>query len=362
MRELRQTTGNRKWKGDDWLQNQSTFLRLTEDFYGQYGNFILTGCVYSNGSISEGVVILAGKACLFASATGVVAPYYVKQVSENENVEYETGQGIGFTTYRAVACAAGDTGAFRLDNALRFTGVFKPNNAANADNTAKAATADNAKLLNGVGNGACLFNRVIDEAINLNELLPNGAYLVTGLGLSSIGIPIPAEGVLLVSGYDTRTSQPVGSRIVQRYTVIATNITYERTVRVIGSAGNYIYQVTPWVGRTDWETLTLEAGITGSLKIRFNGIGNVEISGGIVNPNNQSSGFNIAGLPAKYKPLDIVNVPVNAFLSTAANGAYIARGPYISIGNQEKISLRWYGSGEGITYVSSPIYTSYWIS
>ncbi len=125
MKQLTQVPGGRLWYGDDWLYVQKTLLSLTEDFYAQYGNFVLHGCQVNGGQVTPGVVILDGKACLFEGAAFAGA-LYVKQTKIDENVPYKTGSGLGYETYSATVCAEIDPGAFRLDNAKRFEDVIIP--------------------------------------------------------------------------------------------------------------------------------------------------------------------------------------------------------------------------------------------
>ncbi len=126
MKEIAQQQGGRLYYGNDFLAMQQLTLQLTEQFYAQFGNFVLYGCEVSENGISPGVVMLNGKACTFADAKGVTMPYYVKQVKETEDVFYKVGTGIGFENYIAEPCAAGDVGAFRLDIAKRFKDVIQP--------------------------------------------------------------------------------------------------------------------------------------------------------------------------------------------------------------------------------------------
>ncbi len=177
MKELVQVQGVRKYRADDFLTMQSVYLRLFEDFYKQYGNFIYYGCTLSNGTITPGVVILDGKACPFTGASGVTGAYYVRQVSLQEDVEYKIGQKPGFITYFAESVAAGDAGAFRLDNAKRFEDVFTPKKTVDADTVdgkhaadfatkEQGATADSA--LQPSGNGSNLTATFAQAASRVN--------------------------------------------------------------------------------------------------------------------------------------------------------------------------------------------------
>ncbi|MDR1199074.1 MAG: hypothetical protein LBK94_08720 [Prevotellaceae bacterium] len=127
MKQITQTPGGRRYTGNDFLAMQDLTLKLTEGFYSQFGNFIPYGCEVTGGNIAPGIVMLDGKACLFAGAQGITAPYYVKQVVVNENVPYKIGEGLGYQTYMAQVCADDEAGAFRLDNAKDFKKVMTLN-------------------------------------------------------------------------------------------------------------------------------------------------------------------------------------------------------------------------------------------
>jgi hypothetical protein len=126
MKQITQTPGGRRYVGNDFLAMQDLTLKLTEGFYSQFGNFVLYGCEMTGNNIAAGIVMIDGKACIFAGATGITTPYYVQQVVVNENVPYKIGEGLGYQTYTAQACAANEPGAFRLDNAKRFKKLMEP--------------------------------------------------------------------------------------------------------------------------------------------------------------------------------------------------------------------------------------------
>jgi hypothetical protein len=128
MKQITQTPGGRRYAGNDFLAMQDLTLKLTEGFYSQFGNFILYGCERTGNNIAEGIVMLDGKACIFAGSQGAGTPFYVKKVVINENVPYLVGEGLGYQTYAAQPCAAGEQGAFRLDNAKRFKQFMAPDN------------------------------------------------------------------------------------------------------------------------------------------------------------------------------------------------------------------------------------------
>jgi hypothetical protein len=128
MKQITQTPGGRRYVGNDFLAMQDLTLKLTEGFYSQFGNFVLYGCEMTGNNIAAGIVMIDGKACIFAGATGITTPYYVQQVVVNENVPYKIGEGLGYQTYTAQACAANEPGAFRLDNAKRFNQLIATEN------------------------------------------------------------------------------------------------------------------------------------------------------------------------------------------------------------------------------------------
>jgi len=56
-----QMTGVRRWAGDDLIELQGEAFKALDSFFGQYGNFILSGCEVSGNAISPGIVVLSGK-------------------------------------------------------------------------------------------------------------------------------------------------------------------------------------------------------------------------------------------------------------------------------------------------------------
>ena len=125
MKEIVHGPGGRLYKGEDFLAMQQLTLDLTEKIYAQRGNLILYGCEITGNNISPGVVMLGGKACLFAGATNATMPFYVKKVKVTENVPYKTGDGAGYDIYTAVQCAGIDVGAFDLHSADRYVIVIE---------------------------------------------------------------------------------------------------------------------------------------------------------------------------------------------------------------------------------------------
>lgn len=89
MKRHTQLPGIRKWSGDDLIELQSETLAVLDQFFGHYGDMVITGCVVNKAAktISSGLVALTGKdhegkdtfkVCPFAGATGVeVFPVYL---------------------------------------------------------------------------------------------------------------------------------------------------------------------------------------------------------------------------------------------------------------------------------------------
>ena len=54
MKRHVQYQGIRKWSGDDLLELQSEPLRVLDNFFAQWGNCVICGCVPSDNAISAG--------------------------------------------------------------------------------------------------------------------------------------------------------------------------------------------------------------------------------------------------------------------------------------------------------------------
>lgn len=89
MKRHVQEPGVRKWSGDDLLELQSEPLSVLDQFYGRYGNMVISGCEIDTAgkTISAGLVAIHGidpdgkstyKVCPFKGATAVqVFPVYL---------------------------------------------------------------------------------------------------------------------------------------------------------------------------------------------------------------------------------------------------------------------------------------------
>jgi len=89
MKRQVQLPGVRKWAGEDLLELQSEGLKVIDNFFGQYGNMIISGCELDieTGIIAPGIVGLRGKdidgkdtykVCPFLGATDIdVLPVYL---------------------------------------------------------------------------------------------------------------------------------------------------------------------------------------------------------------------------------------------------------------------------------------------
>ncbi|MBY0244516.1 MAG: hypothetical protein K2Q03_03575 [Sphingobacteriaceae bacterium] len=59
MKEHIQSTGVRKWYANDLLELQSETLLAVQQFFGNFGNHIISGCNISNNTISDGLVAIS---------------------------------------------------------------------------------------------------------------------------------------------------------------------------------------------------------------------------------------------------------------------------------------------------------------
>jgi hypothetical protein len=255
MKELRQGPGVRLYKGEDFLALQELTLRLTEQFYGQFGNLILSGCGQEGDSLLSGIVLLDGKACVFAGATGVASPFHVKKVVVTENVPYKTGEGIGFESFVAEPCAEGDEGAFRLDTAQRLEEIMGGGYRNIGDGT---LLSDLFTMKSG--------RYYSDDGSAVDLLLTN---LAGGLrGMIGTIREFSNNELLLIKRLSDGT---LSGKMV---------LTNEST---------------------GWNSLPLVGDISGTLRVRLNKTGYVEMEGNLNFLRGFSSGETIATLPEEYK-------------------------------------------------------------
>ena len=187
MKQIVQNPGGRRYFGEDFMNPQEEILlSLIEPFLAELGQFVFCGCKLNNNTISQGVVVLNGKACKFdGPAPSISTPYYVRYATKQENVQYKTGVDVGYITYLAEPCQATDAGAFRLDNAARFVDVFKPAKATRADS---AANADNANAVGGRSSSQLLHNSYLTSSSNIDTIADNGVYRISS---ESVGGTFP---------------------------------------------------------------------------------------------------------------------------------------------------------------------------
>ena len=89
MKRHVQETGVRKWSGNDLLELQSEPLKVADSFLAQYGNCIITGCVTSVSSVSEGLVSIGGKVMTFSGVSTIeVFPVYLVATTTHSQREY----------------------------------------------------------------------------------------------------------------------------------------------------------------------------------------------------------------------------------------------------------------------------------
>ncbi|MFR9574306.1 MAG: hypothetical protein SNG79_01440 [Rikenellaceae bacterium] len=92
MKRHEQTTGVRKWSGDDLLELQGEALTVLDGFFAQYGDVVVNGCAVSGGTIASGLVNIGGKVMPFAGATGITTyPIYLVSSVSTEQREYVDG-------------------------------------------------------------------------------------------------------------------------------------------------------------------------------------------------------------------------------------------------------------------------------
>ena len=89
MKRHVQYPGIRKWSGDDLIELQSEGLLVTDKFFSQYGNCVITGCEVSENGISSGLVSIGGMIMPFEAVTGIeVFPVYLVKDEKHVQREY----------------------------------------------------------------------------------------------------------------------------------------------------------------------------------------------------------------------------------------------------------------------------------
>lgn len=77
MKRHIQYQGIRKWSGDDLLELQSEPLRVLDNFFAQWGNCVICGCVQSENAISAGIVSIGGLTLPLAASAVASWPIYL---------------------------------------------------------------------------------------------------------------------------------------------------------------------------------------------------------------------------------------------------------------------------------------------
>lgn len=77
MKRHVQYQGIRKWSGDDLLELQSEPLRVLDNFFAQWGNCVICGCVPSDNAISAGLVSIGGLTLPLAASAVASWPIYL---------------------------------------------------------------------------------------------------------------------------------------------------------------------------------------------------------------------------------------------------------------------------------------------
>lgn len=105
MKEFNSTTGGRYVYADDIFNLQNIGLAL-ESLFDECPNFIISGCVVSRTSVSDGYVYINGKVRRFNGASGIGSwPVYIFESNNVESVDYADKQSkIGRVDY---GCAIG---------------------------------------------------------------------------------------------------------------------------------------------------------------------------------------------------------------------------------------------------------------
>lgn len=126
MKETRHELGGKFVYGDDLLAIQDYFLNVFQGFFGQWGNFVLSGCTVNGTEISPGIIMLDGKLCTFSGSTGISTPYYVAKSNTIIQRVYDDGiQRPVYEIYEAIPVIGSAQGAWRLDNAGRFQNAIQ---------------------------------------------------------------------------------------------------------------------------------------------------------------------------------------------------------------------------------------------
>lgn len=89
MKRQVQYPGVKRWSGNDLLDLQVECLKICDQFLGQFGAGVLSGCQVNGSTISSGLVFLDGKVMPFAGAVDVALyPVYLKVKKTEKMREY----------------------------------------------------------------------------------------------------------------------------------------------------------------------------------------------------------------------------------------------------------------------------------
>ena len=92
MKRHVQEPGVRKWSGNDLLDLQSEPLRVTDDFFAQWGDCVICGCAVTENSIGAGRVSIGGMTMPLSASEVATWPIYL--VADVEHVQREYADDV----------------------------------------------------------------------------------------------------------------------------------------------------------------------------------------------------------------------------------------------------------------------------
>ncbi len=161
MKRHEQLEGIRYWTGDDFIEIQNESLTVLDNFFAQYGDAVLNGCIVSGNAISSGIVSIDGRVMPFAGVTGITAYpiYIVASVSTVQRVYVDGVERSIANVYTAVTTSSkpsnkgyieilGDGAASRFLKKLESI-VFSPGEGTNSGvaGTNTSATGGNSTAI-----------------------------------------------------------------------------------------------------------------------------------------------------------------------------------------------------------------------
>ena len=232
MKEFDAKEGGRYTYADDVLNLQNLALAFGKIF-AECNNFILSGCVVSGTSISEGYVYINGKIRHFSGASGISSwPVYIYEQNSNEATPYANGQNKNGRINYGCTCGASVpssndpvTGAvpqyitITANGGLRLKNAFFGTNClllqeGTAQTVTGAVTFSGAITFGGATsfNGAASFNGVSLKTLNgltssMSIANTNGSIVITAKSGSyvNIGPVIKENGEALGTKYVKRS-------------------------------------------------------------------------------------------------------------------------------------------------------------